>query len=282
MTTATTAELEAVWADRVRENRAQVDQIREVPDRDFYAPVSSLFVADPRRTGEEALDALRDLARPDDRWLDIGAGAGRYALPLAAEVAEVIAVEPSASMRNALRTGKEEHGLANLRIVGGVWPDVLAELGEPPVAEVALVAHVGYDIEDIGPFLDAMDRAAGRLCVAMLTDQSPASVADPFWPIVHGVERVPLPALPELAELVRARGHETEIRRVERAPRTFDSFDGLATFLRRQLWVVEGGEKDQRFRDALATMAREREDDGWTLASPPVGSIGILTWSPRD
>jgi SAM-dependent methyltransferase len=280
MTTATAAELETVWAERVRANRAQVDQIREVPDRDFYAPVSSLFVADPRRTGEEALDALRDLARPDDRWLDIGAGAGRYALPLAADVAEVIAVEPSASMRNALRTGKEEHGLANLRIVGGVWPDVLAELGEPPVAEVALVAHVGYDVEDIGPFLDAMDRAAGRLCVAMLTDQSPASVADPFWPIVHGMERVPLPALPELAELVRARGHETEIRRVERAPRTFDSFDGLATFLRRQLWVEEGGEKDQRFRDALATMAREREDDGWTLAAPPVGSIGILTWAP--
>ena len=110
MTTATAAELEAVWAERVRHNRDQVDLIREVPDRDFYAPVSSLFVADPRRTGEEALDALLALAAPTDRWLDIGAGAGRYALPLAIEVAEVIAVEPSASMRNALRTGKSEHG----------------------------------------------------------------------------------------------------------------------------------------------------------------------------
>jgi len=282
MTTATAAELEAVWADRVRANRAQVDQIREVPDHDFYAPVSSLFIADPRRTGEEALDALRDLARPDDRWLDIGAGAGRYALPLAIDVAEVIAVEPSASMRNALRTGKEEHGLANLRIVAGAWPAVLDELGTPPVADVALMAHVGYDIEEIGPFTDAMDRAASRLCVAMLTDQSPASVADPFWPIVHGMERVPLPALPELAELLRSGGHETQIRRVERTPRTFDSFDGLATFVRRQLWIADGGEKDGRFRAALATMARERDDDGWTLATPPVGSIGILTWAPPD
>jgi SAM-dependent methyltransferase len=282
MTTATAAELEAVWADRVRANRVQVDQIREVPDHDFYAPVSSLFVADPRRTGEEALDALRDLARPNDRWLDIGAGAGRYALPLAIDVAEVIAVEPSASMRNALRTGKEEHGLANLRIVAGAWPAVLDELGTPPVADVALMAHVGYDIEEIGPFVDAMDRAASRLCVAMLTDQSPASVADPFWPIVHGMDRVPLPALPELAELLRAGGHETQIRRVERTPRTFDSFDGLATFVRRQLWIEDGGAKDQRFREALATMARERDDDGWTLATPPVGSIGILTWAPPD
>jgi SAM-dependent methyltransferase len=281
MTTATAAELEAAWAERVRANREQVDLIREVPDHDFYAPVSSLFVADPRRRGEEALDALLALTEPGDRWLDIGAGAGRYALPLALRVVEVIAVEPSASMRNALRTGKAEHGLDNLRIVAGAWPDALDGLGEPPVAEVALVAHVGYDIEDIGPFVEAMERAAGRLCVAMLTDRSPASVADPFWPIVHGMERVPLPALPELAELLRARGRRTEIQRVERAPRTFDSLDALATFVRRQLWIAEDGEKEQRFRSALADMARERDDDGWTLATPPVGAIGLLTWSPN-
>ena len=281
MTTATAAELEAAWAERVRANREQVDRIREVPDHDFYAPVSSLFVADPRRTGEEALEALLALTEPGDHWLDIGAGAGRYALPLALEVDEVIAVEPSASMRNALRTGKAEHGLTNLRIVAGAWPDALEGLGDPPVADVALVAHVGYDIEEIGPFVDAMERAAGRLCVAMLTDRSPASVADPFWPVVHGMDRVPLPALPDLAELLRARGRRTEIQRVERAPRTFDSFDGLATFLRRQLWIAEDGEKEQRFRSSLAEMARERDDDGWTLVTPPVGSIGILTWSPR-
>lgn len=280
MSTATAAQLEAAWAERVRENRAQVDRIREVPDRDFYAPVSSLFVADPRRTGEEALEALLRLSEPHDRWLDIGAGAGRYALPLALEVAEVIAVEPSASMRNALRTGKAEHGLTNLRIVAGAWPEALAELGEPPVADVALIAHVGYDIEQIGPFVDAMETAASRLCVAMLTDRSPASVADPFWPIVHGMERVPLPALPELAELLRARGRQTEIQRVERAPRVFDSFDGLATFVRRQLWIADDGEKEQRFRAALARMARELDDDSWTLATPPVGAIGLLTWSP--
>ena len=280
MTTATAADLEHAWGERVRANRNQVDQIREVPDREFYAPVSSLFVADPRRTGEAALDGLLALAEREDRWLDIGAGAGRYALPLALRVAEVIAVEPSASMRNALRSGASEHGIRNINLVGAAWPAALAELGEPPVADVALVAHGGYDIEEIGPFLDAMEEAASRLCVAMLTDRSPASVADPFWPIVHGMERVPLPALPDLAELLRARGREIRIEEVERTPRTFDSFDGLATFVRRQLWITDDGEKEQRFRDALAGMARELDDDGWTLRNPPVGSIGILTWAP--
>ena len=272
--------LESAWAQRVRENRDQAERFRETQTPDFYAPVSSLFVADPRRTDEPALAALLASATEDQTWLDIGSGAGRYALPLALVVREVIAVEPSAGMRGALRTGMGEHGISNVRVVAGAWPESLERLGDLPAADVSLIAHVGYDIEAIGPFVDAMEAAASRLCIAMLTDRSPASVADPFWPIVHGMERVPLPALPELAELLRARGRDIRIEEVERTPRTFDSFDGLATFVRRQLWITDDGDKEQRFREALAGMARELDDDGWTLRNPPVGSIGILTWTP--
>ena len=62
-------------------------------------------------------------------------------------------------MRRALRTGMEEHGdrqRPDRRRARG--PTALDELGELPVADVALIAHVGYDIEEIGPFIDAMER----------------------------------------------------------------------------------------------------------------------------
>ncbi len=198
--------LEDAWATRVRANREQAERVREVPSGDFYAPVSALFVADPRRTGEPTLEALRSMARPDETWLDIGAGAGRYALPLALQVRRLIAVEPSPGMRRALRTGIAEHGIANIRVIAGAWPTALDLLGRSPAADVSLIAHVGYDIEEIGPFLDAMETATRDRCVAVLTDRSPASVADPFWPVVHGESRVPLPALPELLEALHARG----------------------------------------------------------------------------
>jgi SAM-dependent methyltransferase len=271
------ADLEATWSGRVRANREQAERLRESTAGDFYAPVSSLFVADPRRTDEPVLDVLQALARPESTWLDIGAGAGRYALPLALRVKNVIAVEPSAGMRRALRTGIDEHGIENVRVVPGTWPEALAELGPLPAADVAFIAHVGYDIEPIGPFLDAMEAAARERCVAVLTDNSPAAVADPFWPVVHGEPRVPLPALPDLIALLAARGRQTEVVRVERSTRSFDSVDALTAFLRRQLFIAEGGEKDVHFRAILPDRI-VRRDGAWTLAEGPTGSVGVVTW----
>ena len=156
----------------------------------------------------------------------------------------MIAVEPSAGMRGALRTGMEEHGIHNVRVVAGAWPEALERLGELPAADVALIAHVGYDIEAIGPFLDAMEAATRERCVAVLTDRSPASVADPFWPLVHGEERVPLPALPDLLEVLHSRGRETEVERSNARPARSTPSPALTAFLRRQLFIAEGGEKD--------------------------------------
>jgi SAM-dependent methyltransferase len=278
MTPATpAADLLDRWAERVRANRVQAERLRETDSPDFYAPVSNLFVADPRRTGEPALDALLASAGADETWLDIGAGAGRYALPLALKVREVVAVEPSGGMRRALRTGMAEHGISNVRVVAGSWPESVDELGDLPAVDVALIAHVSYDIEHVGPFLDAMEAASRLRCMAMLTDTSPASVADPFWPIVHGEVRVSLPALPDLVEVLRARGRDPRVQTVDRSPRTFDSVPALTAFLRRQLFIEEGGDKDVHFRAILPDMIA-RKGGGWTLAERPAGSLGVVTW----
>src|SRR5450759_3216864 len=170
----TPALLEAAWADRVHANRDQAERLRESTTGDHYAPISGLFVADPRRTDEPTLEMLRAMAVPDETWLDIGAGAGRYALPLALRVHRVIAVEPSAGMRRAMRAGLDEHGLENVQVVAGSWPESLPLLEPLPAADVSLIAHVGYDIEQIGPFLDAMEAATRDRCVAVLIDRSPA------------------------------------------------------------------------------------------------------------
>lgn len=276
--------IENSWAERVRANREQVDRVREVPDgRDFYAPVTSLFRANPRRTDEPVLDLLRALVEPGETWLDIGAGAGRYALPIALLAGEVIALDPSTGMLGALSDQMAEFGVANVRPVEGRWPPdsmLAGALGPFPVADIALIAHVGYDVETIGPFVEAMEGAARRLCVGVLMERQPASVADPFWPPVHGEARVALPALPAFVELLRERGREPEVTVVQREPRTFETRSELEGFLRRQLWIADGGEKERRYRAALETLVVER-NGGFGLRDQEPMPVGVAVWRPR-
>jgi SAM-dependent methyltransferase len=271
----TAADALRAWRDRVRANREQAERLREGdPPRDFYAAVASDFRANPRRTDEPALDLLRSLVKPDETWLDIGAGGGRYALPLALVAREVIAVEPSEGMRSVLREGMAEHGISNIHIVPARWPMEAA-----PSADVALMAHIGYDIEEIGPFLDVMERSARRLCVAVLVTPSPPHPAEPFWPSIHGEARVPLPALTEFLVLLLARGRLFDLRLCEREPLTHAERDTPLRWLYQQLFVAPDTVKGRR----LASLAREAitgRGGRWALSWDPV-PLGIVTWRPR-
>lgn len=270
----TPQEAARAWSVRVRANREQAERVREgAAPADFYAPVAADFRADPRRTDDPALDALRALVRPGETWLDIGAGGGRLALPLALLAGRVIAVEPSEGMQRVLRDGMAEHGIANVDVVPARWPMEAA-----PAADVALIAHIGYDVEEIGPFLDAMEAAARRLCVAVLVTPSPPHAAEPFWPPVHGEPRVALPALGEFLVLLLARGRLFDLRLLERRPPAHASPDGPLRWLQQQLFVAPDTQKGR----TLAALAREaiRERDGrWALSWDPV-SLGIVTWRP--
>jgi SAM-dependent methyltransferase len=277
--------IEAAWAASVRANRDQVDRIREIPDgADFYAPVNSLFRADPTRTDDPVLGELLRLVRSGETWLDVGAGAGRYALPIARALdpsgGSVVAIDASPSMLDGLLEIAEDYAIENVRTMEARWPP--PDAGSVPAieADVALIAHVGYDIEAIGPFIDALGAAAGRLCVAVLMERAPATAADPFWPPIHGEPRVPLPALPEVLELLDARGRRPTVRRIAVDARRFDSRDALEGFVRRQLWIDPTGPKEKHFRKALED--HTVEDGGrWTIRGRDRTDIGVVTWAPR-
>jgi SAM-dependent methyltransferase len=265
----------AAWAARVRADKEQVERLREVADpADFYAPVAQRFRHDPRRTDDAALNVLRELCRPDDVWLDIGAGGGRYALPIALRTREVVCVEPSAGMIEVLRQGMGESGISNVRILEGRWP--LPAFGDR--ADVSLMAHVGYDIEEIGPFLEAMEAATQRTCVAVLGKGAMTTTATLFWAPIHGEPRVALPALPELLTLLLARGRLPEVQLVDREPPTFDTLDDLLSMARRQLWVRSDSAKDVELQRLVRDVASAR-DGRWAL-DWRASKIGVVTWEP--
>jgi SAM-dependent methyltransferase len=265
------AALEA-WAARVRGDKEQVDRLREVEDGpDFYAPIANVFRANPFREDDISLNQLLELVKADETWADIGAGGGRLALPIARFAREVIAVEPSDGMIEVLRAGMDEHDIRNIRIVQSRWP-----MDDPPACDVALIAHVGYDIEDIRGFLEATEAVAHRLCVAVMVDAPPMTAASALWQEVHGEPRVRLPALPEFLTLLSARGRNFEVRLSERAPMSYESPEAAVGFIRRQLWTREGSAKDNKLEDLLRERLIER--DGRLSLSWQSGAVGIVSW----
>ncbi len=64
---------------------------------DFWRPWASFFRQDPFRTGDPSLDALLRHVRPQDTVLDVGGGAGRFALPLALRCRQVTVVDDDGS-----------------------------------------------------------------------------------------------------------------------------------------------------------------------------------------
>jgi SAM-dependent methyltransferase len=263
----------AAWSARVAADREQVERCREVEDpADFYAPVADRFRHDPNRPDDAVLDRLRELARAGDTWLDIGAGGGRYALPIAQVVREVVAVDPSPGMLAVLGEGMRRHAIPNIRAVTGRWP--LA--GYHASCDVALMAHVGYDIAALGPFLDAMEDAATRACVAVLAEGAMTTVATLYWEPIHGEPRVRLPALPEFLAVLMARGTLFELSLALREPVAFESADDLLSMARRQLWVRPGSARDDHLRDLVRQAATQR--DGLWALDWSTSRIGVVNW----
>ena len=274
----TPGDLAAVgWGLRVRANREQAERLREAPaSTDFYGPITNFFRADPRRTGDPVLAALQTHARSADTWLDVGAGAGRYALPLALHVRRVIAVDPSPGMLAAMRELADEFEVPNVEAIEARWPSGATSHLR---ADAALIAHVGYDIEAIGPFLDAFEAAAGRICVAILNDVSPATGASAFWPAIYGESREELPALTEFVALLEARGRAPEVTPVARQPRDYASHADLLRWVRQQLFVEIGSQRDRRLVEAVESATIET-GQGVRLAHQQPGFVGVVSWRP--
>jgi hypothetical protein len=262
--------LAAEWRSLVEAEFEQVERLREFHDADHYAPIARQFADDPRRQGDLLLDALRAWSRPDATWADIGAGGGRYALPLALANRRVLAIEPSAGMREVLSDSAAGHGITNVEILPLRWPAGADGLR----ADFSLVAHVGYDVRDILSFVEAVERITTERCFWVLMDRAPSSGFSRLWEQVHGEPRFRLPGVPEFLHLLLAHGVTPDVQVIARQPWQIDP-DELPNAARRRLWLTEGSEKDRRLQELLAREVAAGSTD-WEL--PTI--VALMHWSP--
>lgn len=258
------------WREIVEAEYEQVERLREWHNTDTYQSITSRFIDDPYRSDDQVLDALRELGHPEAIWLDIGAGAGRYSLPLALSSKQVIAVDPSSSMSEALKGELERHGIQNVVQRDLRWPEGSHEIQ----ADFSLASHVGYDIREINSFIDGLEHATRERCVVLLMDSAPSGGFERLWEQVHNEPRQRLPALRDFAHLLLARGSNPEIRNFPR-DHQHGSGDEIRTSARRRLWLSERSAKDQRLQSILD----EEIANGAADFQVPL-LIGMVSWEP--
>ena len=107
--------------------------------------------------------ASRGALQPRFRVLDIGAGPGTFALPLAARVREVTALEPAAAMAAILEKKRSARGLRNIRLAQKSWQE--ADLDRDGWAGRFDLVFASMSPGIDGPeALAKMNRASRRFC----------------------------------------------------------------------------------------------------------------------
>lgn len=261
------------WGEMVRVEHAQSDRMRGARPTDHWAQDAGLFKADPHRTGDPLVEDLRARLDPGESLLDVGAGGGRLALPLALKCGTVTAVEPSPGMCAVLRETALEYNIGNVDIVESEWLAASVQL-----ADVVLCSHVVYVVEDIGPFVRKLHDHARRLVLAIVFQAPPLSQIYGLWEEVHGEVRHPLPSLPEFLPVLDELGINPEITELEaRPPRTFSSFEDALDSVSRRIYVPSATEAMGRLERALEGALYE-EDGSWHISgSQPIRPC-VVAW----
>ena len=267
------------WTQMVLAEHGQSERVMaDLPPEDFWSGLSHRFVPPrPHEVGrDETLQALLDIVRPEHTVMDVGAGAGRLAVPLSRHCREMTAVEPSEAMRSGLAEMTEVWQVSNLRVIPETW-----EGASPEPADIVFCSHVVYTVTDIELFTTKLDNYAMELVGVILFESPAATNYSPLWPMVHGEERLVLPCAPEYTEVLSGMGVDFQVRHL--SPWGPEPFADMETALREcsvRLFIEPGSTKAARLETALRESLIE-VDGGVGLSWAAPNTPWLITWKPQ-
>ena len=214
------------------------------------------------------LEFLEPFLSPDKTLIDVGCGTGVHAAPLAARLARVTAVEPSAGMREHIPR------LANLTVVPRAWQDAEVE-----AADLVISSHVLYYIPDPVPFLEKMEARARERCFLQLIDDRGTELFGQLWELLSGRRRGRVPRFFDAYNLLRWMGVRPAVTTLDTSdePR-WESFDRAVEDCRARLgeiWMEDVG------RSWLADHLRPAPEGGVCFTEGGFRPSSVAHWRSR-
>ncbi len=252
----------AHWRQIVDNRRRVVEGLGEAnrADEQFWDRRADQFrrISEQHDSGSDVLvGMLTEALGPDGTLLDVGAGAGRYALPLARQARQVTAVEPSAGMRKHLEERVQQAGVSNLQIVASTWEDA-----DVAPHDVVLAAHILYPIADIVPFVRKLAAHARRAWFLTMRVEPMGSELAPLWEQIWATPYPPEPTFLDLYNLLFALGLRANVRlKPFAAGASATSLDEALQQARGRLFLPDGDHQhDEAIRQFLLSNMLEQAD----------------------
>jgi len=199
---------------------------------------------------------------PESTVLDIGAGPGTLAIPLAPLVREVTAIEPGAGMVDILNDHVQKNGITNVRCIQKRWEDVdpARDLGQKYDVVIASLSLTMYDIRKA---LLKMDAVSGRSVYLYWFVDPPfweRMYAD-LWKPLHDSTYYPGPKADCLWNVLYQQGIYADVEMLPLAKEyRFPTRDEMYSFFKRRFHVTTA-EQERVIREYIDPLVRVEADE---------------------
>ena len=252
-----------IW--KWRQKRHESSKLSDDPSHDWnrkenaarYDQNARSEYDDRVRTTIAALDINKN-----SRVLDIGAGPGTLAIPLAPLVKEITAVEPGAGMIEILKAHAKRVGITNINCIQKIWEnvDLSRDLAGPYDIVIASLSLTMYDIRTALVKMDAA--SSGSVFLFWFVDMPfwERMYAD-LWEPLHGNLYYSGPKADCLFGVLYQMGIYADVRMLPlRKEYRFRTRGEMLAFFRRR-FSTETPEQEQVVDNYIAPLIRQEGDN---------------------
>jgi SAM-dependent methyltransferase len=174
--------------------------------------------------------------------LDIGCGGGIAAFAMGKKAGLVIGVDHQVEMLEMFSENAKERNIDS-KVYEGFWPEIESKV---QVTDVAVAHHVVYNVQDIVPFIKAMNSHARKRVVIEMPQHHPLSNLSEAWKFFWNLDRPVNPTPQDFVDVLSELGINAHVQLWDGQLRQERNMDDAVRFTRIRLCLPASREAEVR------------------------------------